>query len=289
MSENKIEANVSDRGSSLLARVAHLAIGSVLTAGDLLEEGVSTALTVNRRVLNTVERVAEPFMAPLNAIGVTKVVRLRVESITSTVELVADNLEDRGRTGLLLGDGAASDVIGGVIDNVLAYLRQNPEVSQLIDAQIERLLPVLGAHPAVQQLVREQVAAILPELIDDPAVQELIRAQAGAYIAYLGTSPEQVQPLIRQQGDIYIDYLNVHPAPVQALVQGQSLSLAGQLRDEVRERTVTGDSLVDSIVRSILRLKPREELPPPPEEVQRRAESGRLTSDYTRGRENGSA
>jgi hypothetical protein len=148
---------------------------------------------------------------------------------------------------------------------------------------------VLGAHPAVQQLVREQVAAILPELIDDPAVQELIRAQAGAYIAYLGTSPEQVQPLIRQQGDIYIDYLNVHPAPVQALVQGQSLSLAGQLRDEVRERTVTGDSLVDSIVRSILRMKPREELPPPPEEVQRRAESGRLTSDYTRGRENGSA
>jgi hypothetical protein len=88
-------------------------------------------------------------------------------------------------------------------------------------------------------------------LVNDPTVQALIRAQAGQYIAYLQTAPDTVQPLIRQQGDIYIDYLNDHPAPVQTLVQGQSLSLAGQLRDEVRERTVTGDSLVDSIVRGI--------------------------------------
>jgi hypothetical protein len=168
-------------------------------------------------------------------------------------------------------------------------LRRNPEVNQLIDAQIERLLPLLGQHPAVQQLVRDQVATILPTLINDPEVQALIRAQAGAYIAYLQANPDQVQPLIRQQGDVYIDYLNDHPTSVQTLVQGQSLSLAGQLRDEVRERTVTGDSLVDSIVRSILRLKPREELPPPPENVQRRAESGRLTSDFFKGNENGSA
>jgi hypothetical protein len=112
-----------------------------------------------------------------------------------------------------------------VIDNVLAYLRQNPEVTTLIDAQIARLLPVLGAHPAVRQLVHDQVTAILPDLVNDPTVQALIRAQAGQYIAYLQTAPDTVQPLIRQQGDIYIDYLNDHPAPVQTLVQGQSLSL----------------------------------------------------------------
>jgi hypothetical protein len=270
-------------------RVAHLAIGSVLTAGDLLEEGVATALAVNRRVVGAVERVAEPFLAPFDALGVANVVRERVESVTSVVDTVVGGLEEKGRSGLLAGDGVAPDLIGGVIDNVLAYLRRNPEVNQLIDAQIERLLPLLGQHPAVQQLVRDQVATILPTLINDPEVQALIRAQAGAYIAYLQANPDQVQPLIRQQGDVYIDYLNDHPTSVQTLVQGQSLSLAGQLRDEVRERTVTGDSLVDSIVRSILRLKPREELPPPPENVQRRAESGRLTSDFFKGNENGSA
>lgn len=281
--------NTHGKPPSLLARVAHLALGSVLTAGDLLEEGVTTALAVNRRVFTTVERVAEPLLAPLDAVGVTRIVRQQVTSITTTVETVVGGLEDKGRTGLLTGDGVTADVIGGVIDNVLAYLRQNPEVATLIDAQVDRLLPVLGAHPAVQQLVRDQVAAILPELVNEPAVQELIRAQAGQYIAYLQSAPDTVQPLIRQQGDIYIDYLNDHPAPVQTLVQGQSLSLAGQLRDEVRERTVTGDSLVDSIVRGLLRLKPREELPSPPEAVQRRAESGRLISDFVKGHENGAA
>ncbi len=289
MSEGQNASNASGKPASIFARVTHLALGSVLTVTDLVEEGVSTALAVNRRVVTTVERAAEPLLAPLDGLGVTKLVRQQVTAITTTVDAVVGGLEDKGRTGLLSGEGVAPDVIGGVIDSVLGYLRQNPEVNQLIDAQIARILPVLGAHPAVQQLVRDQVTAILPELVNAPAVQELIRAQAGAYIAYLQTNPDLVQPLIRQQGDIYIDYLNDHPAPVQTLVQGQSLSLAGELRDEVRERTVTGDSLVDSIVRGLLRLKPREELPPPPDPVQRRAESGRLTSDFVKGRDNGAA
>lgn len=269
--------------------MAHLAIGSVLTAGDLVEEGVTTALAINQRVLDTMERVAEPLLAPFDAIGVTTMVRQQVTTLATTVETVVGGIEDKGRTGLLAGDGAAADVVGGVIDNVLAYLRRNPAVAELIDAQVERLLPILGAHPAVQQLVRDQVHAILPELVSDPAVQALIQAQAGQYIAYLQSVPDALQPLIRQQGDLYIDYLNDHPVSVQTLVQGQSLSLASQLRDEVRERTVTGDSLVDAVVRSLLRLKPREELPPPSDQVQRRAESGRLTSDFVRGRENGAA
>ena len=297
MAEGQRASNTQRKPPSLLARVAHLAIGSMLTAGDLVDESVAATMAVNRRVLATVERVAEPLLAPLDAVGVTRVVRQQVASIVcgapeviiTTIKTVVEDLEGKGRTGLLTGEGATTDIIGGVIDNVLVYLRQNSEVAELIDAQVERLLPVLGAHPAVQQLVRQQVQAILPELVNDPVVQELIRAQAGQYIAYLQSTPDAVQPLIRQQGDIYIDYLNDHPTPVQTLVQGQSLSLAGQLRDEVRERTVTGDSLVDAIVRGVLRLKPREELPPPPEDVQRRAESGRLTSDYVRERTNGAA
>lgn len=273
----------------LLARAVHLAIGSALTAGDLLENGVSTALAVNRRMVGVVERVAAPLLAPLDAVGVAKIVRRQVTSIATTLETVVGDLEGKGRSGLLIGDSAASDVIGGVIDNVIAYLRSNPEVNELIDAQIERILPLLGEHPLVQRLVREQVTAILPQLIDDASVQALIRAQATEYLAYLLSNPDQVQPLVRQQGDIYIDYLNEHPTDVQTLVQGQSMSLAGQVRDEIRERTVTSDSVVDAIVRSILRLKPREELPPPPLEVQRRAESGKLASDFVRGRTNDNA
>lgn len=274
---------------SLLARVAHLAIGTALVATDMVDQGVATALEVNRRVLATAERIARPVLAPLDALGVTSLVRQRVETVTTTVDLVVGRLEEKGRTGLLAGDSISADVVGGVIDNVIAYLKQNSEVNQLIDAQIERLMPVLAESPAVQSLVRAQVEAILPQLIEDGAIQQLIRAQASQYLAYLLENPDQLVPLVRQQGDIYIDYLNEHPAEVQTLVQGQSLSLAGQVRDEVRERTVTGDAVVDAIVRSILRLKPREDLPPPPAEVQRRAESGKLASDFVKGRSNGNA
>lgn len=274
---------------SLLGRMTSLAIGSVLTAGEMLEEGISTVLSANQRVWEATVRIAEPFVAPFDSLGVTKAMRQQVEALTANVEAVVIDLESKGRSGLILGDNAASDVITGVIDGVLTYLKDNPEVERLIAVQVERVLPLLSANPAVHNLVREQVAAILPDLMNDPAIQVLIRTQAAQYLAYLQANPDAVQPLIRQQGDIYIDYLNDHPAPVQTLVQGQSLSLAGQMRDEVRERTVTGDSVVDAIVRSILRLKPREELPPPDEAIQRRAEAGRLPSDFVKGRNNGAA
>jgi len=285
----EIEQTKPGSQGSLLARVAHLTIGTALIATDLLDQGVTAAFEVNRRVLIAAERVARPVLAPLDSLGVTSLVRQRVETVTTTVELVVGGLEEKGRTGLLVGDSISADVVGGVIDNVIAYLKQNSEVNQLIDAQIERLMPVLAESPAVQSLVRAQVEAVLPQLVEDEAVQSLIRAQAAQYLAHLLEHPEQLIPLIRQQGDIYIDYLNEHPMEVQTLVQGQSLSLAGQMRDEMRERTVTGDSVVDAIVRSILRLKPREELPPPPAEVQRRAESGKLASDFVKGRTNGNA
>ena len=116
-------------------------------------------------------------------------------------------------------------------------------------------------------------------MANDAAVQLLIRAQVASYLTYLNEHPDEVQTLIRTQGDVYIDYLNAHPAQVQTLLQGQSLGLASQVRDEIRERTVTADGLVDTIVRNLLRLKPREELPPPPLEVQRRAQSAHLPAD----------
>lgn len=56
---------------------------------------------------------------------------------------------------------------------------------------------------------------------------------------------------------------------LQDLVTRQGISLAGEARDEVRERTVTADNLMEGIVRRILRRPPRRELPAPPPEVQR--------------------
>ena len=51
------------------------------------------------------------------------------------------------------------------------------------------------------------------------------------------------------------------------LVQEQSMGLATEMVEEVRERSLSADSLAESIVRRILKRPPRDLLPPPPEEI----------------------
>lgn len=77
--------------------------------------------------------------------------------------------------------------------------------------------------------------------------------------------------------DEFISLLAENPE-VQDLVTKQSLSLAGEVRDEVRERTVTADNVVENLVRRILRREPRESLPEPDPAVQEWATRGLRTS-----------
>jgi hypothetical protein len=68
--------------------------------------------------------------------------------------------------------------------------------------------------------------------------------------------------------DEFITKLADNPE-LQELVAQQSISLAAGVRDEVRERTVTSDNVLEDIARRILRRQPRPELAEPPPEVQR--------------------
>jgi hypothetical protein len=70
--------------------------------------------------------------------------------------------------------------------------------------------------------------------------------------------------------DDVIDYLADKPE-VQNLIAGQTTGLAGEVLDEVRERTVSGDSFLEGIVRAVLRKTPRAELPPPSIEIRESA------------------
>lgn len=68
-----------------------------------------------------------------------------------------------------------------------------------------------------------------------------------------------------------IEYLAENPE-VKELVQMQSTGLADEAIEEIRERSVSADNFVEGLVRYVLRRMPRQEIPPPPDEVRKRAE-----------------
>jgi hypothetical protein len=79
------------------------------------------------------------------------------------------------------------------------------------------------------------------------------------------------QTALHEQVEESIEYLAEHPE-VKELVQLQSTGLADEAVEEIRERSVSADNFVEGLVRYMLRLLPRQEIPPPPQEVRERAE-----------------
>lgn len=59
-----------------------------------------------------------------------------------------------------------------------------------------------------------------------------------------------------------VDSLATNP-DVQELIQSQGMGLANEVIDEVRERTVSADNFLDGMVRHLLRMKPRSQIPAP--------------------------
>ena len=87
---------------------------------------------------------------------------------------------------------------------------------------------------------------------------EYIRSRAMAQTAVESTYQETV------------DTLSNDPE-IRDLIQTHGVGLAGEVVDELRERSVSADNFLDGFVRALFRRTPRAELPPPPEEVQKSA------------------
>ncbi len=266
--------SVTDADEDRFDSTFSTAVGAAMATQSLVARGVDKSVAVNRRVWDT----TAPLRKPLAWIGVTGAAAAAIQSLV----IQADRLEQTGRVEVLESREQALGTLTTLIDGVIAYLGQSPAVVELVQDLLHQILPELADDPDVANLVDQQVEAILPKLADDPAVQAIIRKQASAYLFYLQNHSEQVEALVRTQGDIYIEYLNAHPENVQTLIQGQSLGLAGQVMDGVRERTVTADSVAEMIARRVLGRAPRGDLPAPAYEVMRRADATVIPSDFIR-------
>ena len=83
-------------------------------------------------------------------------------------------------------------------------------------------------------------------------------------------SRQFAQTTLENSVDKSIDYLTTNEE-IKELIETQSVSLAGEVVEEIRERAVSADILLERIVRMLLRLTPRTELPAPPTEVMEQA------------------
>lgn len=80
-------------------------------------------------------------------------------------------------------------------------------------------------------------------------------------------SRRMAQIAIDDSFDEAVESLATKPE-VQDLIQSQGIGLAGEVINEMRERTISADNFIDGIFRSILRRKPRSLIPPPKFEIQ---------------------
>jgi hypothetical protein len=62
--------------------------------------------------------------------------------------------------------------------------------------------------------------------------------------------------------DEAVDYLATNQE-IQELIQSQGVGLAGEVVEEIRERAVSADNFIDSIIRPLMKRKSRSEIPPP--------------------------
>lgn len=160
--------------------------------------------------------------------------------------------------------------------------RAREAAQNFIDPLVEGVVSYLSTHPAIENLVKDQIEQLAKQSPDLPQINILVRVLADNYITYLNENPEQVKQLIRSQGDDYINHLSENPIQVQELVKGQSVSMISEVTDEVRERLVTGDSVLEALARRLFRRPPSYELPEPPPEIKARALQARLPGDFPR-------
>jgi len=254
------DASISDLGDGELRsrrRAEHAAVGFMFRSAETARKNLKTAVYVS-------EAMGDIFLRPARRILRSRPfrpLRNQFETLVARGEAEVEDWVQVGTSEEERSRQLARDTASTAVNDVIQYLSQSPALEALIKSQID------------------QMAIDLPQTTQ---IDVLVRVLANNYITYLNDNPEEVQNLIRSQGDTYLDHLSDNPEQVQTLIQGQSQGLIEEIRDEVRERMVTGDSVLELLARSLFRRRPRSELPEPAPEVQARAANARQEGDFPR-------
>lgn len=142
----------------------------------------------------------------------------------------------------------------------MTWAKHIPGFDELIELVVDRLCESRSAERLVDKFV--------VYLTHSEHVGRLVDAYTDRVVSQLESS-DRLARVVRQETNRYLDYLEEHPEIIEALVEEQSYGVAGSMSGTIRRRTVAADNALESIVRRILRRKPRKSVPPPPEIVRR--------------------
>jgi hypothetical protein len=238
-----------------LDRGRYALIGMLLDAADILESGLSRTGRVGKTLSNLTA-------APFRRVGSSLPLRPFRSGFDRLVQRGEQRMEDwtqRGRAADLRSRRMTQEVVTNSIEEVVNYFAVNEQV---------------------QVLVRGQINLLVEGIPYTPELDQLVKILAGNYIQYLQENPKVLDSMVVSVADQYIDHLHEEPEKVQDIIQGQSVGLIQTILDEIRQRLISVDEVMELVVRRILKRAPRTHLPPPPEKVQARAETGRLPEDF---------
>ncbi len=252
-----LEAQADETASD---RRRYALIGMLLNAADTLESNVARAGGLGKTVSNL---TAAPFRL-VGQLWPMRPFQSRFDRLVQRGEQKMDTWAQRGRSADLRSRRMAQEVVTNSIDEVVSYFA--------VDEQI-------------QVLLRGQINLLVEGIPYTPELDQLVKILAGNYIQYLQNNPAVLDGMVVSVADQYIDHLHEEPEKVQDIIQGQSVGLIQTIFEEIRQRLISVDEVLELVVRRVLKRAPRSHLDPPPEGVLALAESGRLPEEYP-GREN---
>ena len=205
---------------SVPERARYALIGLLFEAYGRTREG----LTAATRLGATVGRLWWAVLGPVVRSPALSPLRRPYEALLERGAAEVDRWVRVGRAEEVSGRDLARRLTRAPIDDVMAYLQQNPEL---------------------EALVRKHADALLEELADDSRLQNVIRDQGDEYIEHLQENPEAVQALIEEQslglaGQV-TDAVRARTVTADALLEG---FVRAVLRRQPREQLPDPPSVV---------------------------------------------
>ena len=164
-------------------------------------------------------------------------------------------------------DEQAVRTLIGVLFDTQKHLTKNVNTFRKIERMADRM-----SYPIMRGLRRQSIFKPAYRLFDRMVGRGESELQRWGEIGKIEEerSRELLKNATLSTFDSSIDYLSTNP-DIQELVQYQSTNLLNDLIEEVRERAVTVNTVMEGWVRKILHLAPRCEIPGPSPEVRRGA------------------